>query len=51
MEKKITVYLVVSNSVEAIYSTKSQAKNAVETLAKFGHDSELKQEKRTVKLA
>lgn len=51
MEKKITVYVVVSNSVESVYPTKSQANNAVETLAKFGYESELKQEKRTVTLA
>ena len=51
MEKKITVYVGVSNSVESVYPTKSQANNAVETLAKFGYESELKQEKRTVTLA
>ena len=51
MEKKITVYVVVANSVESVYPTKSQANNAVETLAKFNVESELKQEKRTVTLA
>ena len=51
MEKKITVYVVVSNSVESVYPTKSQASNAVETLAKFGYESELKKKKRIVTLA
>lgn len=51
MEKKITVYVVVSNSVESVYPTKSQANNAVATLAKFGYESELTQVKRTVTLA
>lgn len=51
MEKKITVYVVVSNSVESVYPTKSQANNAIDTLTKFGYESELKQEKRTVTLA
>lgn len=51
MEKKITVYVVVSNSVESVYPTKSQANNAVSILDKFGYTSELKQEKRTVTLA
>ena len=51
MEKKITVYVVVSNAVESVYPTKSQANNAIETLAKFGYESELKQEKRTVTIA
>ena len=51
MEKKITVYVVTSNSLELVYPTKSQANNAVETLAKFGYESELKQDKRTVTLA
>lgn len=50
MEKKITVYVVLSNSVESVYATKSRANEAVETLAKFGYESELKQEKRTVTL-
>lgn len=51
MEKKITVYVVSANSQESVYATKSQANNAIETLAKFGIESELKQEKRTVTLA
>lgn len=51
MEKKITVYVVVSNSIESVYPTKSQANNAVSILAKFGYTYELKQEKRTVSLA
>ena len=51
MEKQITVYVVVSNSVESVYPTKSQANNAVNTLAKFGYESEFKQEKRIVTLA
>lgn len=51
MEKKITVYVVVSNSVESVYPTKSQAKNAISILAKFGYTYELKHEKRTLSLA
>ena len=51
MEKKITVYVVVSNSIESVYPTKSQAINAVSTLVKFGYEYELKQEKRTVTIA
>ena len=51
MEKKITVYVVTCNDIEHVYATKSQANNAVETLAKFGYESELNQEKRTVTLA
>ena len=51
MEKKITVYVVLSNSIESVYATKSRANEAVETLAKFGYESELKQEKRIVTLA
>ena len=51
MEKKITVYVVTCNDIEQVYATKSRANDAVETLAKFGYESELKQEKRTVTLA
>ena len=51
MEKKITVYVVLSNSIESVYATKSRANEAVETLVKFGYEAELKQEKRTVTLA
>ena len=51
MEKKITVYVVVANSTENVYPTKSQAKTAQETHAKFNIESELKQDKRTVTLA
>ena len=51
MEKKITVYVVVSNSVESVYPTKSQAMNAVSILAKFGYTYEVKHEKRIVTLA
>ncbi len=51
MEMKITVYVVVTNSVEYVYPTKSQANKAVSILSKFGYESELKQEKRTVTLA
>ena len=51
MEKKITVYVVTANSKESVYTTKSRANEAVETLAKFDVHSELKQEKRTVTLA
>lgn len=51
MEKKITVYVVVSNSIESVYPTKSQANNAINILEKFGYESELKQEKRIVTLA
>ena len=50
MEKKITVYVVTCNDIEQVYATKSRANEAVETLAKFGYESELKQEKRTVTL-
>ena len=46
MEKKITVYVVLSNSIESVYATKSRANEAVETLAKFGYESELKQDKK-----
>lgn len=51
MEKKITVYVVNANSLEHVYATKSQANNAIETLAKFGVTSELTQDKRIVTLA
>lgn len=51
MEKKITVYVVTANSQESVYPTKSQANNAIETLAKFSIEAELKQEKRIVTLA
>lgn len=51
MEKKITVYVVVANSLEVVYPTKAQAKSAQDTLAKFNVESELKQDKRTVTLA
>lgn len=51
MEKKITVYVVLSNSIESVYATKSRANEAVETLVKFGYEVELKQEKRIVTLA
>lgn len=51
MEKKITVYIVLSNSMESVYATKSRANEAVETLVKFGYEVELKQEKRIVTLA
>ena len=51
MEKKITVYAVISNDIEQVYPTKSQANNAVSILEKFGYSTELKQEKRTVTLA
>ena len=51
MEKKITVYVVVSNSIESVYPTKSQANIVVSILDKFGYTYEFKQEKRTVTLA
>lgn len=51
MEKKITVYVVSTNSQESVYATKSQANNAIDTLAKFGIVAELTQDKRTVTLA
>ena len=51
MEKKITVYVVSANSKESVYATKSQANNAIETLAKFGLTAELTQGKRIVTLA
>lgn len=51
MEKKITVYVVCANSVESVYPTNSQANHAIETLAKFNVEAELKKEKRTVTLA
>lgn len=51
MEKKITVYVVTCNNVEQVFPTKSQANTAMDALVKFGHTPELKQDKRTVKLA
>ena len=51
MEKKITVYVVTANSQENVYATKSQANNAIDTLAKFDVIAELQQVKRIVTLA
>ena len=51
MEKKITVYVVISNDIEQVYATKSRANEAMSILESFGHAAEIKQEKRTVILA
>ncbi len=50
MEKKITVYVVLSNSIESVYATKSRANEVLAILNNYGQSAELKQEKRTVTL-
>ena len=51
MEKKITVYVVSTETHTQVYATKKQAQLVVEMLQSFGENPTLVQEKRTATIS